>query len=63
MLGRSAIEKNRLAECLAIGLYPVRDVSIFFSVSSATYNMIDLEMRLNCNFAVTHSAYENLQKL
>lgn len=35
MLGRSAMEKNKMEECLAIGRYPIRELSIFFSVSSA----------------------------
>ena len=35
MLGKSAIEKNKIEECLAIGRYPIRLVSIFCSVSSA----------------------------
>ena len=35
MLAKSAIEKNSTAECTAIGVYPIRVLSIFCSVSSA----------------------------
>ena len=35
MLAKSAIEKNSTEEWVATGLYPIRAVSIFCSVSSA----------------------------
>ena len=35
MLARSAMQKNRMEEWTAIGVYPMRVSSIFFSVSSA----------------------------
>ena len=37
MLGRSVVEKKSTEPCSATGLYPARDCSIFFSVSSATF--------------------------
>ena len=36
MLARSEMEKKRMEECTAIGLYPILVSSIFLSVSSAT---------------------------
>ena len=35
IFARSAIVKNNTVECMAMGLYPRRAASIFFSVSSA----------------------------
>ena len=35
MLARSAMQKNRMDEWTAMGVYPIRVSSIFFSVSSA----------------------------